>query len=79
MGWTGDRHETVFRLLVRHAGHYSGDHKGAAHALVSPDGYATGLKLTYKAYLKKRVFPRPDFTFEDEILERSSKALGRAV
>ncbi len=44
-----------------------------------PTDMQTGLKLTYKWYLKKRAFPKPDFAFEDELLERSSKALGRAV
>ncbi len=44
-----------------------------------PTDMQTGLKLTYKSYLKKRGFPKPDFAFEDELIERSSKALGRAV
>jgi 2'-hydroxyisoflavone reductase len=37
-----------------------------------PIEFAAGLKLTYRAYLKKRGFPRPDFTFEDELLNRFS-------
>ena len=35
-----------------------------------PTDFAIGLKTTYRAYLKKRGFPRPDFTFEDELLRR---------
>jgi 2'-hydroxyisoflavone reductase len=37
-----------------------------------PIEFAAGLKITYRAYLKKRGFPRPDFTFEDELLRRFS-------
>ncbi|MBV9303805.1 MAG: NAD-dependent epimerase/dehydratase family protein [Acidobacteriaceae bacterium] len=37
-----------------------------------PTEFAVGLKATYRAYLKKRGFPRPDFTFEDELLRRFS-------
>jgi 2'-hydroxyisoflavone reductase len=37
-----------------------------------PTEFAVGLKVTYRAYLKKRGFPRPDFTFEDELLNRFS-------
>lgn len=37
-----------------------------------PTDFAAGLKTTYKAYLKKRGFPRPDFSFEDELLSRFS-------
>jgi nucleoside-diphosphate-sugar epimerase len=37
-----------------------------------PTEFAAGLKVTYRAYLKKRGFPRPDFTFEDELLNRFS-------
>ncbi len=44
-----------------------------------PTDMQTGLKVTYKSYLKKRNFPKPDFTFEDELIGRSSKVLDRAV
>ncbi|MBV9405532.1 MAG: NAD-dependent epimerase/dehydratase family protein [Acidobacteriaceae bacterium] len=37
-----------------------------------PTDFAAGLKTTYRAYLKKRGFPRPDFSFEDELLSRFS-------
>jgi nucleoside-diphosphate-sugar epimerase len=37
-----------------------------------PTEFAAGLKLEYRAYVKKRRFPRPDFTFEDELLNRFS-------
>jgi 2'-hydroxyisoflavone reductase len=37
-----------------------------------PTDFAIGLKATYRAYLKRRGFPRPDFTFEDELLSRFS-------
>ena len=33
-----------------------------------PTDFSTGLKATYLAYLKKRGFPRPDFSFDDELL-----------
>jgi hypothetical protein len=31
------------------------------------------LKETYKAYLKHRNFPKPDFSFEDELIARFGK------
>ncbi len=37
-----------------------------------PTDFAAGLKTTYRAYIKKRGFPRPDFSFEDELLSRFS-------
>lgn len=37
-----------------------------------PTDFNAGLKTTYRAYLKKRGFPRPDFSFEDELLNRFS-------
>ena len=40
-----------------------------------PAEFAAGLKVTYRAYLKKRGFPRPDFSFEDELLRRFSPRL----
>jgi 2'-hydroxyisoflavone reductase len=43
-----------------------------------PTDFQTGLKLTYKSYLKKRGFPKPDFTFEDELIQRSgNRGLGK--
>lgn len=35
-----------------------------------PTDFVTGLKTTYKAYLKHRDFPKPDFSFEDEVFAR---------
>lgn len=35
-----------------------------------PTDFLTGLKATYKEYQRKRVFPKPDFSFEDEIFQR---------
>ena len=35
-----------------------------------PTDFEAGLKTTYKAYAKSRGFPRPDFTFEDDVLNR---------
>jgi 2'-hydroxyisoflavone reductase len=37
-----------------------------------PTDFLTGLKTEYRAYQKKRGFPRPDFSFEDELLLRVS-------
>jgi 2'-hydroxyisoflavone reductase len=37
-----------------------------------PTDFSAGLKLTYKHYLKKRGFPKADFSFEDEVLARTS-------
>jgi 2'-hydroxyisoflavone reductase len=33
-----------------------------------PTEFDVGLKATYRAYLKKRAYPKPDFSFEDELL-----------
>jgi 2'-hydroxyisoflavone reductase len=38
-----------------------------------PTDFLVGLKTTHRAYLKKRGFPRPDFSFEDELLSRFSQ------
>ena len=38
-----------------------------------PTDFLLGLKTSYRAYLKKRGFPRPDFSFEDELLNRFSR------
>jgi 2'-hydroxyisoflavone reductase len=35
-----------------------------------PTDFSTGLKNAFKSYLKVRTFPKPDFSFEDEVLER---------
>lgn len=35
-----------------------------------PTDFAAGLKTTYRAYVKRRRFPKPDFSFEDELLSR---------
>jgi len=35
-----------------------------------PLEFEAGLKTTYRAYVKSRGFPPPDFTFEDEVLSR---------
>ena len=37
-----------------------------------PTDFAVGLKTTYRSYLQKRGFPKPDFTFEDELIHRFS-------
>jgi nucleoside-diphosphate-sugar epimerase len=33
-----------------------------------PTEFDIGLKAAYRSYLKKRIYPKPDFTFEDELL-----------
>jgi nucleoside-diphosphate-sugar epimerase len=35
-----------------------------------PTDFLTGLKVEYRAYLQKRNFPKPDYSFEDELLNR---------
>ena len=37
-----------------------------------PTDFAAGLKTTYRAYVQGRRFPKPDFSFEDELLSRFS-------
>jgi nucleoside-diphosphate-sugar epimerase len=37
-----------------------------------PTEFEVGLKATYRWYLKDRRFPKPDYTFEDELLNRFS-------
>lgn len=37
-----------------------------------PTDFAAGLKTTYRAYIQRRRFPKPDFSFEDELLSRFS-------
>ena len=36
--------------------------------------YATGLKETYKWYLRHKDFPEPDYSFEDKLLAKALKA-----
>jgi nucleoside-diphosphate-sugar epimerase len=38
-----------------------------------PVDFDVGLKATYRAYSKKRGYPKPDYTFEDELLSRFSQ------
>jgi nucleoside-diphosphate-sugar epimerase len=40
-----------------------------------PTDFEVGLKSTYRYYLKERKFPKPDFTFEDELLNRFSRLI----
>ncbi|HEX7359144.1 MAG TPA: NAD-dependent epimerase/dehydratase family protein [Bryobacteraceae bacterium] len=35
-----------------------------------PIDFLTGLKATYREYLKKRVFPKPNFSFEDDVFNQ---------
>jgi 2'-hydroxyisoflavone reductase len=44
-----------------------------------PTDFAAGLKTTYRAYLKKRRFPKPDFSFEDDLLSRFSGQIHRSA
>jgi hypothetical protein len=37
-----------------------------------PTDFAVGLRTTYRDYVKRRRFPKPDFTFEDDLLARFS-------
>ncbi|MBV8830969.1 MAG: NAD-dependent epimerase/dehydratase family protein [Acidobacteriaceae bacterium] len=41
-----------------------------------PVDFATGLKNEYRAYLKKRPYPKPDFTFEDTLIHRFGSTFG---
>jgi nucleoside-diphosphate-sugar epimerase len=40
-----------------------------------PTDFLEGLKITYRDYLKKHAAPRPDFSFEDELLARIPEQL----
>lgn len=40
-----------------------------------PTDFAAGLKITYRDYVKRRRFPKPDFAFEDELLNRFSNQI----
>lgn len=44
-----------------------------------PTDFTAGLKTTYKAYLKQRSFPKPDFNFEDELLSRFGRELPKST
>ena len=44
-----------------------------------PTDFAAGLRTTYRAYTKKRRFPKPDFSFEDELLNRFSGQIHRSA
>ena len=35
-----------------------------------PTEFATGLRATYRTYLKKRGYAKPDFTFADHLVSR---------
>ncbi len=35
-----------------------------------PIDFEEGLKLTYRAYLKENHYPKPDFSFEDQVIQR---------
>ena len=41
-----------------------------------PTEFADGLKVTYRAFLKKRGYPRPDFKFEDDLIARFASPMG---
>ena len=43
-----------------------------------PVDFEEGLKLTYRAYLKETHYPKPDFSFEDQVMSRFS-SLSRSV
>jgi 2'-hydroxyisoflavone reductase len=38
-----------------------------------PTDFADGLRATYRSYVSKRNFPKPDFSFDDELLARFSQ------
>lgn len=38
-----------------------------------PTDFTTGLKESFRAYLKERNYPPPDYTFEDGLLRRFSE------
>lgn len=40
-----------------------------------PTDFTEGLKATHRTYLSKRGFPKPDFSFEDELLNRFSRQI----
>ena len=44
-----------------------------------PTEFGEGLKLTYRHYLKRRRFPKPDFTFEDGLLNWVNSQIHRSA
>lgn len=44
-----------------------------------PTDFAVGLGTTYRAYLKKRRFPKPDYSFEDDLLSRFTGQIHRSA
>ncbi|MBV9760006.1 MAG: NAD-dependent epimerase/dehydratase family protein [Acidobacteriaceae bacterium] len=44
-----------------------------------PTEFQTGLKLTYRSYLSRRRFPKPDFTFEDGLLSQFTNQIHRSA
>ncbi len=40
-----------------------------------PTDFGVGLKLAFKAYQKKRCFPKPDYAFEDQLLVKYTQQL----
>lgn len=38
-----------------------------------PTDFLSGLRIQYQAYLKKRIYPKPDFCFEDQILRSAPR------
>jgi len=44
-----------------------------------PTDFAEGLRTTYRAYLKKRRFPKPDYSFEDDLLSRFTGQMHRSA
>jgi len=44
-----------------------------------PTEFDVGLKVTYRAFLKKRAYPKPDFGFEDELLTSKMSAASRSA
>lgn len=44
-----------------------------------PTDFAEGLKAAYRHYLKRRSFPKPDFTFEDALLNRFNSQIHRSA
>jgi nucleoside-diphosphate-sugar epimerase len=40
-----------------------------------PTDFEMGLKISYRAYVKQRDFPRPDYGFEDELLNRFASVM----
>ena len=60
--------EAVFRRVFRHAADHAGDGESAARAEIQAHRFRRGLKETYNWYLRHNGFPKPDYTFEDQLL-----------